>query len=255
MSEKRKVQQPKTQCNKCGRFITNANFKKHSNSCDGIIKNYASKYDYISNLICPFCDCKKETRNSLIQHIVRCPKNPDRKDWDKLGKYSTKNRRGQTKETNNNIALVTQKLVESYKNGTRKSQLTHGTVTSIYKDHNDQEIAKYLSYISTLSETLPKYNKINSNTGYVLVSDIKSDLKYSIKFEHELICSINLKIENIAKYTIHHIDHVRYNNTIENLMVFNSRREHLQFHRSEYSWLIYNPETHIFSVEIIKIES
>ena len=245
-------QRPKVLCEKCNGYYTKANIERHKQSCNGIIKvPYKASYIERENLNCIFCNKLCKNKNSLAQHEARCAKNPDRKDWDKLGKYSTENRKDQTKETNTNIALVTQKLLDSYKNRSRKSYLPKGTVTSIYKEHNDQEIQKYLAYVKNLSKQLPEYSKRISN-GYVLVSNLQADFTKSIIFEHELICLLYLNVEDIFKYTIHHINHIRDDNRIENLMIFNCRKEHLQFHKSKYCWLSYNPETHIFSAEIRK---
>lgn len=69
--------------------------------------------------ICQYCGSIRHNLNSLKQHECRCLKNPDRKDFDKLGKYSTTNFKGQNKFTNDTIAKVSSKLIghESHTKG------------------------------------------------------------------------------------------------------------------------------------------
>ena len=61
--------------------------------------------------ICQYCNSIRKNLNSLKQHECRCSKNPNRRDYDKVGIYSHTNFKGQTKFTNDSIAKVADKLI------------------------------------------------------------------------------------------------------------------------------------------------
>ena len=67
---------------------------------------------------CKFCNKECKNLNSLRQHEVRCKLNPDRKAFNNLGNYSTNCRKGQTKETNADIAKQSATLKRRYDEGT-----------------------------------------------------------------------------------------------------------------------------------------
>ena len=76
----------------------------------------------MSNLVCPYCNKICKNNNSLAQHRVRCPKNPDRipiNDFSKMyASYSdeVKQRmswnKGLTKETSESVKLYADKLID-----------------------------------------------------------------------------------------------------------------------------------------------
>lgn len=108
----------KTQCEICGRLISNSNIKRHilSHQNETQPKPEPCRLDH-DDLFCKFCNKEYKNKNSLAQHEIRCPSNPNRKDFDKLGKYVTKNFKGHTKEDNKSIQKCSRTLKEKYKSG------------------------------------------------------------------------------------------------------------------------------------------
>jgi len=74
-----------------------------------------------------------------------------------------------------------------------------------------------------VKKRIPKTRRINN--GYV---QIKIGLKWI--FEHRLVVENFIGRELTEKETIHHIDRDKANNSINNLMVFKSHKEHMSFH-------------------------
>ena len=68
-------------------------------------------------LCCMFCGKECKNLNSLKQHEIRCPSNPNRRAFNNLGEYSHRTRRGQTKETNVDILKYAESLKKKYQSG------------------------------------------------------------------------------------------------------------------------------------------
>ena len=61
-------------CPKCGKEVTPNNYQRHLNSCDGQI--HIHRHLTYEGLNCQYCGKECKNSNSLIQHEVRCKKNP-----------------------------------------------------------------------------------------------------------------------------------------------------------------------------------
>lgn len=70
------MQRTKIKCEKCGKEISKSNYSRHLNVCDG---NIDTGY-HISHegLNCIYCGKLCKNKNSLAQHEIKCPKNPNR---------------------------------------------------------------------------------------------------------------------------------------------------------------------------------
>lgn len=71
---------PKVKCDLCGQFITKNNFNRHQRrhfDNPESFKHTTYLLDH-EDLICKFCKKEFKNKNSLIQHEIRCNKNPDR---------------------------------------------------------------------------------------------------------------------------------------------------------------------------------
>lgn len=93
-------------CKYCNKEFDNTSKKyQHEYRCTKNPKNIHEN-TYIKNelLYCQYCNKECHNLNSLRQHECRCVQNPNKRDNDKLGKYSTQYNKGQTKETNPLIA-------------------------------------------------------------------------------------------------------------------------------------------------------
>lgn len=62
----------KKTCPKCGRELTSNNYQRHIDSCRGKIINHLTH----EGLNCQYCGKECKNSNSLIQHEIRCKKNP-----------------------------------------------------------------------------------------------------------------------------------------------------------------------------------
>ena len=98
------------------------------------------------DLFCEFCGKQCKSLNSLNQHSTRCSQNPNRKDFNKLGKYSHQNFKGQTKLTNDVIARVSASLQESYESG-RVVPYMKGKVGHFKGKHHSEETKQKLSVV------------------------------------------------------------------------------------------------------------
>lgn len=246
---------PRIQCPNCGAMITKACYKKHYQACiNPDSKLNVCRADNTScqsreDLFCMYCHKECKNKNSLAQHEVRCPNNPNRKDFDKLIKYSEE-ARGQTAETNERVKRSSSSLRKKYTNGYVHPM--RGRKVSFeyeYLIHNNEEINKWLHYIQNNTFTFPQYTVSEKrHEQYVPLSPRINEYLY----EHELIAATITGIKDIHNYTVHHINKQRDDNRPENLLVFASFTEHKRFHNSPYAYLTYDEETHLFHCEIKK---
>lgn len=113
--------QPKTNCPTCGREITKANFKKHYEACNNPDSKLNLKKDLPtrdkSNLRCSFCKKLCKNLNSLAQHECRCKENPQRRDFNKLGLYSSCINKGSNKYINPSIAKQSKTVIQKIHSG------------------------------------------------------------------------------------------------------------------------------------------
>lgn len=75
------MQRKKIQCPLCGQYISVSNYSKHQrrhrNHPETFIEKDTYQLDH-DGLYCKFCGKECKNKNSLIQHEIRCKKNPNR---------------------------------------------------------------------------------------------------------------------------------------------------------------------------------
>lgn len=76
-----------------------------------------SDFNKSSIQYCMYCNKECHSLNSLKQHECRCKNNPNRKAYNSLGKYSTKNKKGKNKYNCEEIAKQSDTLKEKYRTG------------------------------------------------------------------------------------------------------------------------------------------
>lgn len=206
------------------------------------------------DLFCNFCGKQCKSLNSLNQHSTRCPQNPNRKDFSKLGDYST-SIKGKTQYDDERIRKSSQALRDKYANGYISPLKGRArNIQYVYKEHNEIEINKWLIYISYNNFDIPELEVISHNEGYQVVSkhQVKVDNTVNLTFVHNYIANILLNGKLTKENTVHHIDSNRQNNDIFNLLIFVDNNNHKRFHNSNYAYLIYDEQTHLFRCELIK---
>ena len=204
------------------------------------------------DIFCDFCNKKCKSYNSLIQHRLRCPKNPDRRSYDNLKDFYGITK-GHTYNDDETVKKSTDTLRQKYKNGfiyPLKGKVSE-PIQYIYRQHNNEEINKWLNYIKDIN--IPPI-KINKGKEYIFISQkqmIDENIKQLI-FEHNYIANILLDGNLSKNNTVHHIDKNGLNNDKFNLMIFASNNEHKRFHNSKYAFITYNPKSHLFNCIIKK---
>lgn len=265
------MQYDKQPCPYCGELIGINNIKRHIKKCDGTLtssikqRNKKDSEIYVvthEGLNCIFCDKLCKNLNSLTQHELRCPHNPNRRSYNNLGKYSTEHKKGQTKYTSAEIMKQTQSLLKLYNSG-YVSPIKGRTVAFdyLYEEYNNCLISKWISYVENLNIQLPKYEvyivKGCYNKGKGCYKNISTPSKLvgyplTVLFEHDYIANLLLGGTLQPNNTVHHIDRNGINNAFTNLMVFATKNDHKRFHNSKYAKLIYDEETHLFSCYLDK---
>ena len=206
------------------------------------------------DLFCEFCGKQCKSLNSLRQHSTRCSHNPKRKAFNKLGDYST-SIKGKTQYSDERIRKSAQTLRDKYANGyVSPLKDSSRNVQYIHKEHNDIEIDKWLNYISQNTFEIPELDIITHNEGYEVVAkhQVKDNNTVNLTFVHNYIANILLNGNLTKTNTVHHIDSNRANNDPKNLLVFIDNNNHKRFHNSNYAYLTYNEQTHLFSCELVK---
>ena len=252
---------PRIECPNCGKYITKANFSRHYNACINTNSKLNSKNSYKvykldhDDLYCKFCNKECKNTNSLTQHELRCPNNPNRRDYLNLAKYSTEYRKGQNADTCIYIAKQRKTLLDKYANGYISPKLGERVEFDyIYKEHNDSQIAMWLNYVDNNNFVFPYVETIKHENRYTILKHKYRiiDDKHKIIFEHDFIANILLNNNLHFSNTVHHIDKNPVNNDIHNLLVFIDGGNHKRFHNSKYAYLIYDENTHLFSCELRK---
>ena len=96
----------------------------------------------------------------------------------------------------------------------------------LYYASNKGRIKSYVKYQAIILEPFP------NSTGYLRVT-LKIDGKRKDIFVHKIIADLFIQdkptIQNTIKYELHHIDHNRYNNNVNNL-IYLTQEEHKKIH-------------------------
>ena len=247
---------PTITCPLCGRSITNAAYSRHYQACSNPNSkmnlrhnNEIYKLDH-DDLKCKFCNNEYKSKNALCQHELRCKLNPNRKAFNGLGNWSHENLLGQT--------VATSEVVKKYTDSNRKSEKRKNHeykprhVVYLYSEYNQHQIQNWFNYVDSkqTSMIIPEY-RIKDNgdpRNYIIVSGMQTKQGNTVKlvYEHQYIANWFLDGNLTSKNIVHHIDGDRHNNEIHNLMVFETNEDHLRYHLSGKSRLIYNSETHLF---------
>ncbi len=247
-----------TTCSHCGKSIANCSLQRHLNSHEtGNFDKPAYKYATLDHddLFCKYCQKECKNKNSLIQHEIRCPKNPDK--LESSGQYLTNYiltyRKGKTKENCNDIQKQQETMKQKYASGWTRDVTLHQVVHK-YKEHNDQELQKWTIFLSTQDIHLPKYETYTCGE-YSIVKYCEStrafnqliDSASTIMHEHVYKMIVLFGDKFTKGNVVHHIDENKLNNEFENLILFNSETDHKRFHMTDYAYLIYDEVTHKFS--------
>ncbi len=86
----------------------------------------------------------------------------------------------------------------------------------------------------------------------VFVQDYARIKGHTDQFEHDYVANQLLGGQLKKSNTVHHINSVKTDNRKENLLVFIDGNNHKRFHNSDYAYLIYDENTHLFSCEVRK---
>lgn len=110
----------------------------------------------IDNLFCKFCNRVCKSKNSLLQHELRCPKNPNRRDFLRPGMNVVGNSiiaKGSTKETCEIVHKQAENLKKKYANGELIAAAKGKPGTWIGRHHTKEQIEKMMkSYRFTLEK-------------------------------------------------------------------------------------------------------
>lgn len=249
----------KTACRYCGKLCDVASIARHEKACTDPNSKLNQKKNRLSHmhelpdsLLCKHCGRLCKNLNSLAQHELRCKQNPDRRCYDHLTKYILENVKGHTAEEVPHIKRQAETLRQMYAEGKKQVTLQRylqDETEYLYREHNQGEIDKWLNYVQTAEVNIPEYTAIGHNEGYKVVSKLYTYEGSSVKvtLEHNFLANLYLQGNLKAENAVHHINRIRDDNRIVNLLVFATKAEHKRFHASKEAFLIYNEETHLFN--------
>ena len=240
----------KVKCQICGQEISKSNLSKHLRRHENHPETFKT-VSYTLNhdgLICQYCGKECKNRNSLSQHERMCKQNPNHQE-SALVKYNSEKEHawnfGLTKENNESVAKQAKSVSKTLKNR---------IIEYKYSDHKNAEINKWLAYIDTLNVDLSNIEYSKSKTdGYYLLKNNYASKNNKLAFVHNYIASILLAGVWSNNYSVHHINKIRDDNSLTNLMIFETKSDHTRFHKSESAYLVYNQETHLFSCYINEV--
>lgn len=239
-------------CEICGRQIAKCGMHKHMRMHEnGGYKTTEPRYHLDHDgLNCKFCNKEFQNKNALIQHEIRCPQNPDRTCYDYLAKAHPIPK-GATKET----CPALMKQVETMRRKIESGYVYHRAkhvVNYIYKDHNYDEIQKWVNFVSCSHVDIPNY-EVYPYDGYQIIKDRDLTREYNTKYgtstillEHIYLMSLLLGDNFNKGNVVHHVDENKSNNELRNLLVFDSVSDHVRFHNADDAYLIYDESTHRF---------
>jgi len=255
----------KVQCEICGKLFYKCGIQQHrqwhinedrrqKEREERKLSSVPEYFQIRDDLFCQYCGKSYKNMNSLKQHEIRCPENANRRAYQYLAKYSHENFLGQTKDTNEVIKRVADAIQQKYKDGwiSPNKGVNRPERHYAFINHNNEELQKWIDYVSKLKINIPEYNVYN-NGGYRVVSNSILTNEYNerngtstILLEHiyfmTLIFGDNYKRGNV----VHHIDENKSNNSFSNLILFESTEDHVRYHTSDNAYLVYDEDTHKF---------
>lgn len=134
----------KVACEICGREISKSNYSNHHRTHE---PNRTENYHTEVPFVCKFCDKVCKNQNSLTQHEIRCPRNPDRintliKGFNNKGRVSWC--KGLTSDTDIRIKQRSMLLKERYQKGEITPSFKGRTHTSESKLKTSMAMKNYL---------------------------------------------------------------------------------------------------------------
>ena len=240
-------------CPKCGLEISVQNYSRHIKRCDGSGLRTYTKQKEPKSLICPYCGRSCKNLNSYKQHICRCKENPNRKAYQNFSNYIKNYRKGRTAQDCTEITKQATSLKKKYQEGFISPLKGRNNVFDyLYQEHNDKEIKKWLEWLKE-NKTHIKYLPIHHYVeGYEFIKREDKINKGDFYISQQENVIRQLFKETFTKCTIHHINGVRNDNRVENLLPFIDSNNHKRYHNSRYAYLIYDPKTHLFTCKLLK---
>lgn len=147
----------KVTCELCGSEISVCNISKHLRRHEKHPETFKEKeihkLDH-NDLICKFCNKECKSKNSLIQHEIRCKENPDRQYSNTLSNQGWA--KGLTKETDDRIKRCSIEKTKTFaiNGGTFKGR------------HHSEETKQHLSEVMTEYNHENKHRNLHSKGGY-----------------------------------------------------------------------------------------
>ena len=85
----------------------------------------------------------------------------------------------------------------------------------IYRNHNDQEIQKWVNYLNSKYFSVPEHEVSEHSEKYLIIrkSGIRIDNSVKYQFEHDFIANILLDGNLLESNTVHHINECRSDNS------------------------------------------
>ena len=162
------TQHKKQICRFCGKSFDVANIIRHEAACANPLSNLNLKKASVplthDDLFCKYCNKECKNKNALAQHEIRCRKNPDRKDYDKLGLFSHEFFLGETKDTSERVAKAANTLHERYKSGEIVPAALGNNGWLGHKHSEETKEKQRIGMINYISSTRgiisPSYNKV-----------------------------------------------------------------------------------------------
>ena len=108
------------------------------------------------------------------------------------------------------------------------------TANRILKNNGIERDGRRLnSYKNLRSDAAWKGGRIKTSHGYILIHDPLNAMRDARGYvlEHRLVMAKHLGRPLLRTEVVHHIDDVKTNNDISNLMLFKNQAEHIAHHR------------------------
>ena len=115
------------------------------------------------------------------------------------------------------------------------SYTLHGDIKRFKKGHGYKLNKEFISYVGRIGETNPRWNggKTKTYHGYTYIrcADHPYSNYYGYIAEHRFVIEQFLGRYLYPQELIHHINHIKTDNRLENLILFENGKKHSEFHR------------------------
>lgn len=187
----------KTFCEKCNKWVSNSNWKKHELAHQEHPERFEAEYhQHNSDFTCMFCGKQCKNSNSVLNHQNYCKQNPNRilTTFEKQGaipnfneKGRVSNRKGLTKETDRSVAKMC---------STRKSRFEAGMYPKREFHHSEETKARLSAVARARGFGGKNYKSVIEYKG------VKLDSSY------ELIVAQELDKHNISWVRPHRVEYI-----------------------------------------------